>query len=146
MLWTFLLAASMASPGATDVDRCESGTRAPVVVQSAFIGGHSPLWRVSGVPVHMVVDVDGKPKDIVVADDSVPATFRQAALNAAARWRFDPALECGQVVARNVELVVPVVRDAADQNLRMRPFPTLDPHQPGVNSPRAMNRPLASGR
>lgn len=125
---------------------CAADTRAPVVVQSEFISGQSPLRRISGVPIHMVVDVDGKPRDIVVADPGMPATFQQAALKAAAKWRFDPALECGQAVARDVELVVPVVRDVADHRLGMRPFPTLDPHRPGLNSPRAARAPSGSSR
>jgi TonB family protein len=115
---------------------CAADTRAPVVVQSEFISGQSPLRRISGVPIHMVVDVDGKPRDIVVADPGMPATFQQAALKAAAKWRFDPALECGQAVARDVRLVVPVVRDDVDRNLAVRPRPALDPHQPGLRNPR----------
>jgi hypothetical protein len=59
--------------------------------------------------VTMVIGKDGMPRDLVLAETSDPL-FGRACLEAAAKWRFKPALVKGKPVSTQVSL--PFLRDA----------------------------------
>ena len=122
MLASTLLAVSLAAGGAgAGPVACEVPATAPKAIHVVPMGSpiiDSRLPRgVDEVEVILMVGADGKPYDISVVDEALPGSFKQAATRAASEWRFTPATECGQALARQGSVVIPVI--AEDPGMRI---------------------------
>jgi hypothetical protein len=62
-----------------------------------------PIYVKYHASVKMVIGKDGVPRDLVLAETSNPL-FGQACMEAAAKWRFKPALVKGKPVSTQVSL------------------------------------------
>jgi protein TonB len=89
--------------------QARAGGGGPVGVKLKRIRNASPEYpqkaldaKISGsVTVEFIVDLKGTPRDAHVLESTPPGVFDSAALNAVARWRFEP------VIVNNVPTEVP---------------------------------------
>jgi len=81
----------------------------PTVQEQLTMPSSLPHYVKYHATVTMVIGKDGVPRDLVLAETSDPV-FGRACLEAAAKWRFKPALVKGKPVSTQVSL--PFLRDA----------------------------------
>ena len=81
----------------------------PTVQEQLTMPSSLPHYVKYHATVTMVIGKDGMPRDLVLAETSDPL-FGRACLEAAAKWRFKPALVKGKPVSTQVSL--PFLRDA----------------------------------
>jgi periplasmic protein TonB len=74
-------------------------SRPPVYPESA-LRNNTQGW----VELDFVVDRDGRPRDMTVAEAQPPGVFDRAAMNAVARYRYEPFVEDGVTYERRARL------------------------------------------